>query len=149
MSKKKYCSILLYSVISFLVSSLSFVLIPLSNFEGSKIQQAIAYMVGFIFWTGLIVGLILTYYLAKFRQKYNYKKYSLPGIFCFFKNKKSKVCDFLMVFSAITFFIIKTSFSNKIMVLSITLSLLVFSVYIHSVLNGNNYAFAVKKGVHQ
>ena len=38
---------------------------------------------------------------------------------------------------------------SEILVLSITLSLLVFSVYIHSVLNGNNYAFAVKKGVHQ
>ena len=135
MSKNRYCGILLYSVISFLISALSFILIPFSNFEGTKLQKAIAYMVGFIFWIGLIVGLILTHYLGKIRQKHNYRKYVLPGILCFFKNKKSKYIDILMIISA--------------MVLSITLSLLVFSVYIHSVLNGNNYAFAVKKGVHQ
>lgn len=70
-------------------------------------------------------------------------------ILCFFKNKKSKYIDILMIISAIAFIIVKTSFSSEILVLSITLSLLVFSVYIHSVLNGNNYAFAVKKGVHQ
>ena len=149
MSKNRYCGILLYSVISFLISALSFILIPFSNFEGTKLQKALAYMVGFIFWIGLIVGLILTHYLGKIREKHNYRKYFLPGILCFFKNKKSKYIDILMIISAIAFIIVKTSFSNEILVLSITLSLLVFSVYIHSVLNGNNYAFAVKKGVHQ
>lgn len=149
MSKNRYCGILLYSVMSFLISALSFILIPFSNFEGTKLQKAIAYMVGFIFWIGLIVGLILTHYLGKIRQKHNYRKYVLPGILCFFKNKKSKYIDILMIISAIAFIIVKTSFSSEILVLSITLSLLVFSVYIHSVLNGNNYAFAVKKGVHQ
>lgn len=140
---------LLYSMASFLISSLSFLMIPFSSFEGSKLQKALAYMVGFLFWIGLIVGLILTHYLSKIRQEYNYRKYFLPGIFCFFKNKKSRVCDILMIISAIAFIVVKTSFSNKILVLSITLSLLIFSVYIHSILNGNNYAFAVKKGVYQ
>ena len=149
MSKNKYYRILLYSVISFLISSLSFVLIPLSSFEGSKLQKALAYMVGVLFWTGLIVGLILTHYLSKIRQEHNYRKYLLPGIFCFFKNKKSRVCDILLIISAIAFIVVKVSFSNKILTLSIILSLLVFFIYIHSVLNGNNYAFAVKKGVHQ
>ena len=149
MSKNRYCGILLYSVISFLISALSFILIPFSNFEGTKLQKALAYMVGFIFWIGLIVGLILTHYLGKIREKHNYRKYFLQGILCFFKNKKSRFIDFLMIVSAIAFIIVKTLFSNEILVLSITLSLLVFSVYIHSVLNGNNYAFAVKKGVHQ
>ena len=142
MSKNRYCGILLYSVISFLISALSFILIPFSNFEGTKLQKALAYMVGFIFWIGLIVGLILTHYLGKIREKHNYRKYFLQGILCFF-------IDILMIISAIAFIIVKTSFSSEILVLSITLSLLVFSVYIHSVLNGNNYAFAVKKGVHQ
>ena len=97
MSKNRYCGILLYSVISFLISALSFILIPFSNFEGTKLQKAIAYMVGFIFWIGLIVGLILTHYLGKIRQKHNYRKYVLPGILCFFKNKKSKYIDILMI----------------------------------------------------
>ena len=141
MSKNRYCGILLYSVISFLISALSFILIPFSNFEGTKLQKA--------FWIGLIVGLILTHYLGKIREKHNYRKYFLQGILCFFKNKKSRFIDILMIVSAIAFIIVKTLFSNEILVLSITLSLLVFSVYIHSVLNGNNYAFAVKKGVHQ
>lgn len=149
MSKNKYCNVLLYSVISFLISALSFILIPFSNFEGSKIQKALAYTVGFIFWIGLIVGLILTHYLGKKRQKHHYREHYLPGIFCFFKNKKSRACDILMIISAIAYIVVKTSFPDKIFVMSISLSLLVFSVYIHSVLNGNNYAFAVKKGVHQ
>ena len=73
MSKNRYCGILLYSVISFLISALSFILIPFSNFEGTKLQKALAYMVGFIFWIGLIVGLILTHYLGKIREKHNYR----------------------------------------------------------------------------
>lgn len=149
MSSTKYRNMLLYSIISFLISSLSFLMIPFSRFEGTLKQKVLAYLVGLFFWTGLIIGMIITFYLGKTRQKYNNKEHSLPGLFCFFKNKKSQIWDIIMLVSAFAFFIIKTAFANWTLAWSAALSLLTFSVYIHSVLNGNNYAFAVKKGVHQ
>ena len=139
---------LLYSMTSFLISSLSFLMIPFSRFDGSLTQRVLAYMVGFIFWTGLIVGMIITYYLGKIRLKNNNKEYCLPGFFCFFKNKKSRIWDIIMFASVIVFITIKTAFVNMTLAWSSALSFLTFSVYIHSVLNGNNYTFAVKKGVH-
>lgn len=148
MDSTKYRNMLLYSIISFLMSSLSFLIIPFSRFEGTIIQRTLAYMVGFFFWTGLVIGMIITYFLSKIRKKCNNKNYSLPGFFCFFKNKKSWICDIIMLVSAMLFIIIKTYFTHVTLAWSAALSLLTFSVYTHSVLNGNNYAFAVKKGVH-
>lgn len=147
LKKTKYKNALIASIGVFAMSSMSFLLIPISYFGGIKVQRFLAYMVGVLFWTGLIIGLIITFILGKVRKKANYQKYAMPGVICFFKNKKGKICDIVMIFSVALFIFIRLFFSNYILLWIIMLTISIFSTYMHSILNGNNYSFAVQKEV--
>ena len=144
MNPKLYIRI---SEVFFAISSSSFLFIPKSNFNGRNTQQALAYMVGALFWTGLIVGIFSMILLNNKRRKSKFRKHRYPGVICFFSNKRAKMCDVLMVLNLIFFFVFKHfnglyhSFSLVLLAISVLL------VYWHSILNGNNYAYAFQKGV--
>lgn len=147
MKINKYRRIMLISILCFAVSSLSFFLIPFSNFRGSSIEQTMAYMVGGLFWLGLISGLIVTTILGHIRKKDSKKKNRLPGVLCFFKNKRAKQCDITMFIAFVLFTISQKLLGLYHWVSIILLSITLFSVYLHSILNGSNYAYAIQKGV--
>lgn len=149
MKISKYRRIMLISILCFAVSSLSFFLIPFSNFRSSGIEQTMAYMVGGLFWLGLISGLIVTTILSHIRKKDSKKKNRLPGVLCFFKNKRAKQCDVTMFIALVLFIISQKLLGLYHWVSIILLSITLFSVYLHSILNGNNYAYAIQKGVKQ
>ena len=136
-----------FSIFSFAISSFSFLLIPLSSFHGTKLQLIFAYAVGILFWSGLITGLIFTVLLGNKRKKAGFKGYTLPGIFNFFKNVKAKVFDVLMVFNVIMLLISSNLLGMYHNLSVLFLSLTCFSFYMHSIFNGNNYAYVNKKGV--
>ena len=50
MKFKKYNCALLCSIVCFTISSASFILIPISDFNGTKIERILAYMVGILVW---------------------------------------------------------------------------------------------------
>ena len=147
MKVSKYRRMLLYSIFGFAVSAFSFMLIPLSDFRGSALQKTIAYMIGALFWLGLISGLIITIKLGQIRKNFSEKKYKLPGVMCFFKNKQAICCDVLMGASVILLVIFQKLFGTYHIASIVLLSLTVFLVYIHSIVNGNNFAYATQKGV--
>ena len=91
------------SEICFTISSFSFLLIPISNFDGSYLQQVIAYFFGVFFWGGLLLGLGSLIILDYKRRKNKFRKFRYPGLFCFFKNKKAKICDVFMITSIFIF----------------------------------------------
>lgn len=134
------------SEVSFIISSSSFLFIPKSSFRGSNSQQALAYMVSVLFWIGLLVGLCSMAFLDNKRRKAKFRKYRYPGVICFFRNKKAKICDFFMILSLVAFLF----FSNVVGIYHnlslLLLALSVLLIYFHSILNGNNYAYAVQKG---
>lgn len=135
------------SEMCFAVSSSSFLFIPISNFNGNNPQQFIAYLVGILFWGGLIAGVFCMIILDSKRRKAKFRKSQCPGVLRFFKNKKAKKCDVCMIVSILVFML-----SEKLLGLYHTLSLVllaltVLSIYLHSILNGNNYAYAFQKGV--
>lgn len=138
---------MLFSIFNFTVSSISFLLIPISNFHGTKLQLVFAYTVGVLFWSGLIVGLSVTILLGYKRKKDKFKVYKLPGIFNFFKNKKAKIFDVLMIFALIMFIIFSNLFGMYHNLSVLFLSLTWFFFCMHSVFNGNNYMYVSKKGV--
>lgn len=147
MKRNKYKKIMLISVFCFTVSSLSFLLIPFSDFRGMGIKQTMAYMVGGLFWLGLILGLVITIILGNIRKRDSHKKHAIPGLLCFFKNKRAMQCDIVM-FAALILFVISQKLLGIYHLASIILlSTTLFSVYLHSILNGNNYAYAIQKGV--
>ncbi len=147
MEKIKYNRALVSSMVSFTISSMSFLLIPISNFDGTSVQRFLAYMVGIMFWFGLLIGLIINFILGKIRKNVTVNQYPIPGIFCFFKNQKGKFFDILMLSSLALLTVCKLMFADYSWIWIVMLTILVFSFFMHSVFNGNNYLFAVQKGV--
>ena len=134
------------SELCFAVSSFSFLFIPKSNFNGDGSQKVLAYMVGILFWFGLFFGLLFLFILNIKRKQSRFKKYRLIGVFNFFKNKKAKNCDLAMCVSVVSFGISYHIFGLYHTMSLILLTLSTLSVYLHSILNGNNYAYAFRKG---
>ena len=147
MKISKYRKIMFISIICFALSAFSFFLIPFSDFRGNGIEQTIAYMIGGLFWLGLISGLVMTSILGSIRKKNSKKKNTLPGVVCFFKNKRAMQCDITMFVALILFVISQKLLGIYHWVSIILLSITLFSVYLHSILNGSNYAYAIQKGV--
>lgn len=135
------------SELCFAISSASFLFIPKSNFNGNNSQRTLAYMVGILFWLGLIAGAICLVIMNTKRRKAHFKKYSFPGALCFFKNKKAKICDFAMILSVPAFILSNQTFGLYHTLSLVFLALSVLLIYLHSILNGNNYAYAFQKGV--
>ncbi len=149
LKKAEYRSIMLRSLVAFAVSAASFLLIPVSDFNGTVLQKILAYIVGILFWGGLIAGIVMSYVLGKIRRKAKYKKYDLPGFLCFFKNRKARFFDSVMIAASVVLIIINFMGAGTSWICMIFLSAGVFSMYMHSVFNGNNYSFAVCKEVNK
>lgn len=147
MEDKKYKYALLCSILCFAVSSMSFLLIPMSNFNGTQIERILAYMVGILFWFGFITGLAITFILSKIRKKAGYKKHSFPGLMCFFKSTGGTICDFVMLFSLMLLIVVKTTLKAYSFLWILMLSITTFFIFMHSILNGNNYSYVLQKGV--
>lgn len=135
------------SEVFFAISSSSFLFIPKANFNGRNSQRALAYVVGVLFWTGLTVGLFSMILLNNKRRKNKFRKYCCPGVIRFFSNKKAKICDVLMLLSLNIFLVVKHFIGLYHGFTLVLLALSVLLIYMHSILNGNNYAYAFQKGV--
>lgn len=147
MKISNYKTTLKTSIICFAISSFSFSLIPFSNFKGSTGEIVRAYMVGALFWSGLISGMILTIMLGAVRNKSAPKQRGKPGILCFFNNQKAKYCDVIMIAIIILWLILCLVLGTRHMISMIFMSLSAFSICLHAILNGKNYTFASRKGV--
>ena len=135
------------SEMCFAVSSSSFLFIPISNFNGNNPQQFIAYLVGILFWGGLLAGVFCMIILDSKRRKAKFRKSHCPGILCFFKNAKAKKWDICMIVSVLAFILSEKHLGLYHTLSLVLLALTVLSIYLHSILNGNNYAYAFQKGV--
>lgn len=147
MKISNYKTILKTNIICFAISSFSFSLIPFSNFKGSTGEMVRAYMVGVLFWSGLLSGIVLTLMLGFIRKKSDPKQRGKPGIISFFKNQKAKYCDLIMIAIIILWLILCLVLGTRHMISMICMSLSAFSLCLHAILNGKNYTFACRKGV--
>lgn len=81
------------------------------------------------------------------RRKAKFRKSQCPGVLRFFKNKKAKKCDVCMIVSILVFMLSEKHLGLYHTLSLVLLALTVLSIYLHSILNGNNYAYAFQKGV--
>lgn len=146
MSINKYRKGIYLCIFFFLLSSISFLFIPFSDFNESGPQLVLAYLVGVFFWSGLLIGFIITMILGAIRKKNGFRRYKFFGLFCFFKNRYARICDVYMILSMVLCLIFQAIFGIHNLFSIILLSSAIFSIYLHSVLNGNNFAFAFRKG---
>lgn len=131
----------------FAISSSSFLFIPKSNFNGSDSQQVIAYSVSILFWGGLLSRIISLILLDFKRRKDKFRISYCPGMLRFFRNKKAKICDSCMIVSILAFIATEKHLGLYHTLSLVLLALSVLSIYLHSILNGNNYAYVFQKGV--
>jgi hypothetical protein len=147
MENKKYKLTFMGSIVCFAISSMSFFLIPVSDFNGKLIHRILAYMVGGLFWGGLFVGLIMTAILSSWMKKDSQKKRRFPGILCFFRNKQAKRYDCAMFLIFVLFIVSQRILGLYHWISIILLSCMLMSIYMHSVLNGEIYAYIMQRGV--
>lgn len=147
MENKKYRLIFKISIVCLALSSMSFLLIPISDFNGTLIQRILAYMVGGLFWGGLLVGLIMTAILSSWMKKDSQKKRRFPGILCFFRNKQARIFDCAMFIIIVLFSVSQRILGLYHWISIILLSCTLMSIYMHSVLNGKIYAYIMQRGV--
>lgn len=132
------------SVICFIISAFAFLIIPISDFDGGKLQVLLAYMVGVLFWFGVSLGSIITAIIGNKLKAKGYKSSKIPGVLRFFSNTKAKVIDVSMIILIILSIILGKNLGIGHMVSAMVLSLTIFFVYLHSILNGDNYTYLSK-----
>lgn len=129
------------AVLGYALSSLSFSIIPFASFEHSVPERILAYSVGILFWGGLVYGSVMMLLVNRLRKQRSFKKYCLPGFLGFVRNRKALVADIGMLVAIILFIVFSKLFGAYRFITMITLSLSVFFIYLHSIFNGNNYAY--------
>ena len=147
MKRDNYRKHLKLSVFCFAVSACSVLLIRVSSFGEDPVLKALAYLVGILFWGGLISGLIITARLSRSRPAGFSPSDKRPGVLRFFSSKEAKICDTVFIVFVILFLISRTIAGFDHPITLILLCAALFSGYLHSILNGKNYAYAAQRGV--
>lgn len=148
--------ILMKLVVLFLaISSFSLILVPFSDYDGSAFNVVTAIIAGVLFWLFLILGYLVFAGIAKHRKVYEKKATSSnkgrlsradnkkkPGIVCFFSNKFAMIADIVLIASFILTLVMVLFIPQTPQVIQIILiSLLLFSLHMHCVLNGINFRY--------
>ena len=140
MNKLRYRRLLGASICCFGIASAAFLLIPFASFRQSGIRQILAYGVGVLFWGGMAGGLFLTHRLSVMRKQ-QIHTHSLAGIFRFFSSKPARMTDIAMIVS-VNLTAVSVICLSSVHILSVAaISVTVFLICLHSILNGSNYAF--------
>ncbi len=148
MSRKKIDILWLFaSMVSYLLMSVMFLLMPLDNMIPSLKDSKILVIVGIGFWLFLILGIVTQIVLANHRkaryrtQRFNGKRNSMKkiGLISFGSNKIAVIADIAMVFSLIGLII--SVIRTKAMGYScyVFLAAFIFTFCMHCILNGKIY----------
>lgn len=151
---KKDTKLMTAVFISLTVSCLSFMMIPLTDFSGRGFVLFVSYFLSFLFWAGIICVFVFLGMISADRKKYEKsmirdkdfrrkKKQtkSRPGITVFFSNKYAVAADVLLaavlIINIVMFIAPEKTLSRTV----IFLSLLIFTGFLHSILNGVNFKY--------
>jgi MFS family permease len=127
-------------------SSLSIAFIPYGDFNGNNNELIIAYMIGGAFWAGILAGyslfIILNKKRKKLAEKQKMRSRPLRGAFCFFQTRNGMVADITCGISLIaSVILISAAGSSWQWITFIIISVFLFSLQMHCILNGENYKY--------
>lgn len=139
-----------FAMICALLSSLALALIPLVNVEGVGSAKIFAYIVGAIFWLGVIAEQIL-FWLANSDRKVLERRLRRkncktigkipPGVLAFFRNAEATVSDIVLFIAAIIVAVLMIVDVNNKWLTMISIAIMFLSFNLHCLLNGKNYMY--------
>ena len=132
------------------ISSFSLIFSIFGNYDTTTFKKIMAITGAVLFWLCLMVGYVIFSLISERRKAYERKhrergirpvKKGKPGILCFFSNKYAMIADITMVASFIVtlVFLFAPSLNQNIAVIFV--SVLVFAIHMHGILNGVNFKY--------
>lgn len=137
------------SLVSLGVSALSLLFIPLVNLNGSGATKFFAYVIGAVFWIGLIIEQIFIWKINsnrhllenRIRRNGGRTLKGKIGVVSFFRNKEAFIADIVLFVSAIAVAVISIFKIKVEWLLIICVVILFVSFNLHCILNGINYSY--------
>ena len=138
------------SFAAFIISALSLLLSFFGSYKtGNALQIMFAVITGVLFWGGLAAA-ILTFVMVNSHRKAYEKKHREKkkknnnlniGVLSFFSNKEAKIADLIMMILILILLVIMFIPAVGLDIKVAMGSLILASVYAHSMLNGINYRY--------
>lgn len=134
------------SIVMLFVSSFAILLSFVGDYNGSFLNIIFALLTGILFWIGLILGYVFLAVVNSHRKRFEKKNgidgnTNKVGAVTFFRNKPAILFDILFIVSLIsTLIFMFVPFLDKGIAL-ILLSVCLFSLHMHCILNGKNYLY--------
>lgn len=138
--KKLFC----LSIVSFLFSSITIWLMPLTSFEreGTKV---FAYLLAAAFWVFLILGFVFQHLLSRMRKRDgDLTSGGRVALLRFFSNRPFRIFDSLLIAGAAALFLTFLFPALPGWITQTAIFMTVFSLEMHGVFGGRNYTYLCK-----
>ena len=144
---------MLISIVSFLVMSISFMIMYLLTADiENRASGGLAVVPGLMFWGGLILSIISHIIMGVMRNRIvergrikrsNLQRYI--GLICFFRNTAALIADVVFVLALAALIVTLVICDTAGMLTYALISLTVFAFSMHCTLNGKNFNFLIKQ----
>lgn len=150
-------------IILLFISSFSLLLSFFGDYNGNLFNKIIAYTIPVLFWGGMIVAYVMLYKFNKKRtvlsenekitQKESANSHNrikrptrfMPGALRILSNKYATIFDFLSLIFLILIIVFSFIPNMNQAVVIVSLTLLVFCLHMHCLLNGVNFTYILLK----
>ena len=153
-----YKRMFIFSLLCFLVSDCSILLIPFVTAAGEENKNIISYPIAAVFWIGIAAGIIFLIAACSKRRKIEAQNRSDEkfvkrsfgiGVLSFFRNAEATVCDIIFILTVVAVIVtVVLSVNSEWLIITLT-ALLLISFTLHCFLNGKNYLFIKQKKIIQ
>ncbi len=143
--KKKIKKYFCLSIIFYAISSVTICCIPLIEVNTMGLEKKFSYILGALFWIGLIIGQVM-FWISDFTRKNTEEKSESVsflewGALSFFRNNESKIADVILIVSVILILILIVFKISNTWLIVLSLAILFMSFNLHCMLNGVNYSY--------
>lgn len=140
-SKQK--KFLIISIISFLLMSITFLIMPFGETDMNSGTSPLTIISGIIFWLCLIAAVVAQAILSNEFKKMTKDAKNVSerkiGIISFCQNKEGMAADICFLLSLITFIVLMLVTDGTMYFCYILMSMIVFSFCMHCIFNGKIY----------
>lgn len=149
--RKNVKEIVFYIRMTLVIMSIQFLMlfiIPVVNIHGTNFERIFAYIVATIFWSCMIIIIVLTFktsgkrrVLEKNMEHKRLKRKYRTGVISFFKNQEAMIADLILFVSCVFSIGLIALEINIDWLVYIMISLFFFAFNLHCLLNGKNYRY--------